>query len=231
MVENKTTWLITLPHAGGSTTVYKRWSKKITCNMLNIEYPGHWTRMKEPLIDSFSELAEDVLGIIRGNIPAKADIFLCGHSIGAIMSWYIAPLLCEEGFAVKGMFLSGSQNPGSFPEKSIIESTSDKEMLRLIGYKIEEHEEAINEQFMKTFLPILKNDMQVCKSFVCDNHFVDIDSVVLFGAEDIFTDIKEMENWKKYVKLVSMYEFPGEHLFIDNPNNIDRIIELINSMI
>lgn len=231
MLESNSAWLINLPHAGGSTTLFKRWNKKILCNILNIEYPGHWTRMEEPLIDTFDKLAEDVLSIINDMIPKQSVVYLFGHSIGAIMSWYISPILTQQGYNVKGLFLSASQNPGAFPEQAILQSNTDRDMLRLIEYKTAEHDEVINAQFMRTFLPILKNDIQVCKSFISDGHYVDVDSIVLYGDEDKFTDVKEMKKWEKYVRLVSMQEYHGTHLYLEDKENIEKITTFIDGII
>lgn len=230
-MNDKEIWLVTLPHAGGSSAVFKRWRKKIDCKMLNVEYPGHWTRMKEPMINTFEALSADVVNMIATRIPVGAKLILFGHSVGAIMAWYISPILINQGYDVVKLFLSGSQNPGSFPEKSILKSVTDSETLRLIGYKAEEHDDAINKQFMDTFFPILRNDMQVCKSFVCDEHFVNISSTVLYGIEDIFTDIDEMKKWEEYVLLDSIDAYPGEHLFIEDNGNIDSITDLINDTV
>ena len=71
MKEN--TWLITFPHAGGSSTIFKGWNKEIKCNVLNLDYPGHWTRMCEPLLDSFNELAMDAVKSIQNKIKTPAD--------------------------------------------------------------------------------------------------------------------------------------------------------------
>lgn len=224
-------WLVTLPHAGGSSAVFKRWKKKIDCNILNVEYPGHWTRMKEPMVGTFESLSTDVVNTIEKRIPAGAKLIIFGHSVGAIMAWHISPMLINMGYDVCKLFLSGSQNPGSFPEKSILKAMDDSDMLRLIGYKTEEHDSAINKQFMETFFPILRNDMEVCKSFICDGHFVDVNSTILYGTEDIFTNIVEMKKWEKYVMLDSMQAYPGEHLFIEDNDNVGNITALINDVI
>lgn len=227
-MEKKEIWLVTLPHAGGSSVVFKRWKKKVACNILNVEYPGHWTRMNEPMIDTFEQLADDVVNTIEKNIPYGAMILLFGHSVGAIISWYISPVLIDKGYNVCELFLSGSQCPGSFPEKSILKSVTDSQMLRMIGYKTEEHNEVINKQFMDIFFPILKNDLKVCKSFLCDGHFVGIRSYVLYGTEDIFTEFEEVRKWEDYVSLVSLNAYCGDHLFIDNIENFKGITDLIN---
>lgn len=227
----KNVWLITLPHAGGSSTLFKGWNKKINCNIVNVEYPGHWKRMREPLIQSFGELSEDVIRGITARIPSASTLYLYGHSLGAILAWYIAPLLIKKGFKVKKLFLSASQNPGAFPEKSILNSLTDESMLELIGYNAGEHDDDINKQFMNTFFPILKNDLLVCKSFECKENYVDIDADVYYGRQDIFTEVDEIEKWNKFVKIDKIMAFSGGHLFIEKHENADSITELINESI
>ena len=224
-------WLINIPHAGGSTAAFKKWNKKVNCNVLNIEYPGHWTRMNEPMIETFTQLAGDVINTIENNISKDSSLMIFGHSVGAIMAWYISPILMEKGYILRHLFLSASHNPGSFPEKSILMSVTDCDMLRLIGYKVEEHDVNFNNKFMKIFLPILKNDINVCKSFLCDDHYVDVSSTVLYGTDDIFTELDELQKWSKYVKLYKMQALPGEHLFIEEKSNIDIITDYINRII
>lgn len=230
MIKNNV-WLINLPHAGGSIITFKGWNKKVNCNVLNIEYPGHFTRMNEPLLHGFEELAKDVVLSIKNKVPINSILCLFGHSVGAIMAWYISPMLEEMGYYIERLFLSASQNPGDFPEKSILQSTSDNKIIKLVGYKTEEHSDEINRQFMETFFPILKNDMQVCKSFHNDGHYVNIDSIVLYGTEDVFTNIEAMKKWNQYVRLIEMKAYSGEHLFIQDHNNIDEITQMINQTI
>lgn len=231
MEKKDNVWLITLPHAGGSTALFRGWGKKINCKIMNIEYPGHWTRMKEQMLHTFDELVVDVLFNIINRLEVGDEVYIFGHSLGAIMAWQIAPKLLEKGIKVKGLILSASQNPGNFPEKVILEAITDEQLLKLVGYNALDNCESINEQFMRVFFPILKNDMEVCKSFKCDGHFVDIASIVCYGREDIFTDVNEMKKWSRYVRLNSMKEFPGEHLFIEEKDNIEVISMMINEMV
>lgn len=224
-------WLIMLPHAGGSINIFKRWNKNIDCNVLSIEYPGHWTRIKEPLINSFYDLAEEILKTIKRKIPKNSKIYLFGHSIGAIMSWHIASFLEKDGFSVKGLFLSGSQNPKAFPEKAIMEVSSDDHLLKLIGYNEEKYEKSINNHFFKILLPIIKNDLEVCKSFISKDYYLNIKSFVFYGLGDSFVDIKEVEKWENFVKVRAMYGFPGGHMFIENEENMLKITRVINNII
>lgn len=228
---NRNIWLITLPHAGGSTALYKGFRKKINCNILNIEYPGHWTRMNEPIINSYYELKNEVMSIVLNKIQTGEKVIIFGHSLGAILGWDIVPALLNNKIEVKALFLSGSQNPGSFPEKAILRAETDDQKLELIGFDSRENSKEINKQFMKTFFPILKNDIEVCKNFSCDNHYVDVDTLVLYGSNDRFTNVDEIIKWKKYTRIVFMKEFCGGHLFIEDKNNMDTIIEMLNRKI
>lgn len=229
-MKKKDVWLINLPHAGGSITTFKGWNKKINCNVLNIEYPGHWTRMNESLLNTFEELFEDVVKTIQKKIQSPAEICLFGHSLGAILAWSIIPALKKMGYEVKCIFLSASQSPNFFPENNIRNANTDIEKLKLIGYDVEEHSSDINDQFLKTFFPILDKDLQICKKFVSDNHYIDIDAYVLYGKEDSFVDIDKMVTWGNYVKLIAVYDFPGQHLYLEEKSNRDLLTDLINTV-
>ena len=230
-MEKKNIWLINLPHAGGSITTFKGWNKKIKCNVLNVEYPGHWTRMNESLLNTFEELAEDVVETIQRKIQSPAEISLFGHSLGAILAWSIIPTLQRKGYIVKCIFLSASQSPDFFPENNICNANTDIEKMKLIGYDMKEYSSDINEQFLKTFFPILDKDLLICKNFVSNNHYIDIDAYVLYGKEDSFIDLDKMMTWKKFVKLIAVYDFPGKHLYLEEKNNRDLLTDFINKIL
>lgn len=222
-------WLITLPHAGGSSTIFKGWSKELNCNVLNIEYPGHWTRMNEPLLNSFEELTADVMNSIQNDITPFSDIYLFGHSLGAILAWWITPLLQKQGYSVKYIFLSSSQSPDFFPERSILDANTDVEKFKFIDYDMKKYPESINNQFIKTFFPIIDMDLQICKSFVSDCHYVDVDAFVLYGKQDSLIDLDKVKTWNNYVNIISEYEFSGKHLYLEEKHNRELLLNIINT--
>lgn len=223
-------WLITLPHAGGSSNVFKKWTKKLNINLLNVEYPGHWARMNEPLVGNFEELVEDVQELVIRKIKSGEKVYIFGHSVGAIIAWQIAPFLMSKGRDVRMLFLSGSQNPGAFPEDNIVNAVTDEQILHIGGISVNEGD-SLNKKFVQTFLPILKNDLEVCKHFKCDYHKLNIDSVICYGEDDIYTKIEEIRGWKNFVNVVSIEKFSGEHLFVNDDSNIERIIRMLNKYI
>lgn len=223
-------WLITLPHAGGSIVTFKGWDRKVNCNVLNVEYPGHWTRMKEPLVNSFRELQEDVIDFIIKRIEKGSAALIYGHSMGAILAWQITPVLIQSGIDVEAVFISASQNPGDFPEKVMADAVTDDQILDLIGYK-KNSDTAIDDQFVKIFFPIIKNDFEICRNFICDGHYLNVPSIVCYGKNDIFTSLDKVKKWEGYTKLVAIIEYPGGHLFVEEKNNVEKITSLLNGVI
>lgn len=226
---DKRLWLITLPHAGGSSNLFKEWWKNLNCNVLNVEYPGHWTRLKEPLVSTFEELENDVFNSIASSIEVNSHVMIFGHSLGAILAWKIAERLCAYNIMVDGLFLSASQNPGAFPEETIANMHSDDEMLSLIGYHGDQS--ALNERVKKIFLPIVRNDLKICQECRLEHTYCDIEAVVFYGLDDPYTRKKEVENWGEYVKCCSIIGLDGDHFYLEKKENRKIIFEQINRYI
>lgn len=224
-------WLITLPHAGGSSNIFKGWDKNLNCNILNVEYPGHWTRLKEPLVATFKELEDDVINSILRSIEVNSHILIFGHSLGAIIAWKIAKRLCKNNIFVVGLFLSASQNPGSFPEEKITNLHSDDDVLELINYHNNTDDNALDGRVKKLFLPIIKNDLKICQECKLNYEYCNISSLIFYGLEDPFTNIDEVEKWNRYVKCDSIIGLPGKHFYFQQKENQRIIFEQINKFI
>ena len=133
--------LFTLPHAGGSSRSFTGWEENIRCRVVNIDYPGHWTLMREPLISTFEGLANYVINKVMSETDTKTKILFLGHSMGAIISWYISDYLIEHNRIIDTLFLSASHSPGDFPEEHIKRITNDEDIARLVDYNYSEHPE------------------------------------------------------------------------------------------
>ncbi len=147
------------------------------------------------------------------------------------MAWWITPILQEKGYTVKTIFLSASQSPNFFPEKNIIDANDEYKKLELIGYEKKDHSATINKQFLNNYFPILDKDLQICKTFTSCNHYVSVDSYILYGKEDDLIDLNKMITWKDYVKLISLQEFTGRHLYLVDKDNKILLISLINNIL
>ena len=223
--------LVTLPHAGGSTLAFKKWKRLISSRIVNIEYPGHWIRLREPLLFSFDDLAEDVMQEIKKNIGNATDIVMFGHSLGAILAWHIVEKIEQYDIKVRGLFLSGSQNPGSFPEPCILDADSDEKILDLIGYRAEKINDTNDMYFRRDILPIVCSDLEICKSYKATKIKKDVNSFVFYGLDDVFTKYNEILKWNEYTELNTIIGLNGGHLFFLDKSNSLLISTLINNYI
>jgi surfactin synthase thioesterase subunit len=132
---------------------------------------------------------------------------------------------------VEGLFLSASQNPGDFPEKNIFNSSSEDDMLELMGCRDEKYNIEIRKQFKKVFLPIITNDLMICRKCKFDKSYNDINSIILYGRDDKFTDVDKVKQWDKYVKSILVKGFKGDHFYLDDMENRNIILNLINDYI
>ena len=142
--------LVTLPHAGGTSLIYKNWDARVNCKVLNIDYPGHWTRKNEPFPDTFLDLEIDIYNYLLSKLDENNRILLFGHSMGAIFAWHIASKLIDNHFCVEGLFLSGSDSPFCFPKLNM-DIIHDDEVLELAGYDVIISKDVV----LKTAKPIL----------------------------------------------------------------------------
>lgn len=71
--------------AGGTAEFFNQLEDICTgkIDFVKLEYPGHGSRRKEKLCDTFQELAEDLYGQLKENYSGS-DYALLGYSMGSI---------------------------------------------------------------------------------------------------------------------------------------------------
>ncbi len=222
--------LVTLPHAGGTSMLYKNWDIRVNCDVLNIDYPGHWIRKSEPLADSISELEGDIYKYIIDRLNTNNRILLFGHSMGAILAWHMADRLSKAHIPIGGLFLSGSDSPFEFPKQGI-DNIKDEDLLKIVGYDVENSTENSTAQYKKMILPIIKHDLSIFHEFCYEDSYCDIESVVFYGLCDELTNYSDQLKWGRCTKTVSLIGLPGKHLFIKEKRNQSIIFNTINSFI
>lgn len=103
--------LITFPCAGGSANNFNKIIKRLDCDICNIEYSGHWKRCDERLYDSMRDCIGSLYSEIEEMVLRSDEIFLLGHSMGAIVAYEIAEMLLARGLSVKTLFLLACMPP------------------------------------------------------------------------------------------------------------------------
>lgn len=88
--------LITFPCAGGSANNFNKIIKNLDCKIYSMEYSGHWTRYEERAYDSMEDCIESLYSEIEEIVTETDEIFLLGHSMGAIVAYEIAVRLLDH---------------------------------------------------------------------------------------------------------------------------------------
>jgi surfactin synthase thioesterase subunit len=102
--------LVCFPHAGGGLSTYRGWPERLPVAEVGIvQLPGRGSRLREPLLESVSEAANDVAETIL-RLPAYPTVFF-GHDLGALMAFETARLLRVRAWPLLALFVSGRRAP------------------------------------------------------------------------------------------------------------------------
>lgn len=220
--------LFLLPHAGGSSTLFRRWERSINCEVIKLDYPGHWIRSKENLIKNFDLLVEDMTQIIMLKSNPTDRLYIFGHSLGAILSRHIAHKLVKEGYCIERLFISSSESPNCFPEESIKNIINDEDLLGLIGIDVASK----NEESYMGIISILKNDLELCKSYNYNTcPYQSIKSTIMWGNTDWMLQEKNIKKWDSFLNVTDFICLKGDHFYLTEAKNIEIISDYINSIL
>ena len=100
-----------LASAGAQASMYSDLKKAMgkAGEIIPIEYPGHGTRMSEPLIGSMKDLVSWCEEDIKKQLKDKSEPFmLLGHSMGSIICYQLENLFKSEGYNLKKLLFEYS---------------------------------------------------------------------------------------------------------------------------
>src|SRR6267154_4769985 len=88
--------LYCLPYAGASAGIFRSWLELLPpdIDIWGVEYPGHGTRISEPLIDRIERLAEPLADAVAAETGMPYAFF--GHSMGSLVAFEICHKLTER---------------------------------------------------------------------------------------------------------------------------------------
>ena len=103
--------LICFPCAGGNAKSFAKLIRGIHCFAICAEYSGHWSRYEEPLYYSMEDCIQYQMQELREKITLQDEIFLLGHSMGALIAFELGKNLLNAGYKVKGLYLLACMPP------------------------------------------------------------------------------------------------------------------------
>lgn len=222
--------LITFPCAGGSANNFNKIIKNLDCKIYSMEYSGHWTRYEERMYASMEDCIESLYSEIEEIVTETDEIFLLGHSMGAIVAYEIAVRLLKHGFIVKTLFLLSCMPPDEMDYRKITFENNDgiKKFLneiRQIPFKVLD-----SEFFERELLPSIRNDFSILSNYetmLMLSEKIDARIICISGVHDPL--VQRMSGWQRYTSnICSCVECEGAHFFLDDSLNISKIRDVIS---
>lgn len=216
---NYTQMVFCFHHAGGSASVYRKWTlKKEKMNFVCVELPGKGTRRKEKFVENFSDLVEPLSeSIIKA--AGNRNILFFGHSMGAAIAFYTADYMKHKyGKCPQKIIVAGRQAPNEENVTEFKTYMDDNALVKeLIRYHATPKEVLENEELLNFILPEIRRDYKLNESFIYRGECLDIPLILHAGKKDKEADSTVMRRWSGVTnKEVFIREFDGDHFFVLN---------------
>jgi surfactin synthase thioesterase subunit len=144
--------LLVLPHAGGSAHGYLRWAPLLApdVGLLIGQYPGRGARYKEPLPSTMDELVHPILR----HLPADCtELYVLGHSMGAMVAFEVVRQMEAAGRQVRGLIASSCRAPHlTDPDGTHPRRMTDDELVALLRQRGGTPEEILGHPDMRTMV-------------------------------------------------------------------------------
>jgi medium-chain acyl-[acyl-carrier-protein] hydrolase len=211
--------LICFPHAGGTAWSFSHWSKFLptSLELFGVQLPGHGSRVRESPIDAFGV----VVGQLRNAIPpalTKPYAFF-GHSMGALIAFELARRLHLEGLPPPAhLFVSGRRAPQfsgvELPDPAAPDDMLIDAVLRLGGTS---PDVLTNQDLMELFLPVLRADLAVCRTYeYITGDPLPCEITAFGGKEDEEGEEEFLNGWQVHSSRGSkIVRFEGDHFYLN----------------
>lgn len=222
--------LFCFPYAGGSATIFRKWSDNLPENIeiCAIQLPGRGSRMREKPHTQINDLINDLHSAIASTLAEKPFVFL-GHSMGALLAFELCHLLEKQP---EHLIVSGHRAPQEPATYTPIYKLSDQEFLEELKDLGGMQKQILdNKELMDMLIPILRADFSVCDTYQYRNRTrLDCNITAMGGIQDSRTTKENLALWKKQTtNLFSLSMLPGEHFFIHSHENL--YFEVVNRIL
>lgn len=224
--------LFCFPYAGGSASVYQKWSEKLSDNIkvIPVELPGRGIKFNEKLETNFDNIIDILYSELISQIDEKSLYAFWGHSMGSIIEFFLTQRLMKDNKKLPVHIFFSGQVPPQYMVKEYYYQLPDDDFLKYLdslgGMPCEI---MYNQELRRIFLPIIRSDMIAINSAELKDSFLKmpVNITILYGDNDISTDNGVMNKWCNLCsKNCELEEFSGDHFFINQyENDIISLIE------
>lgn len=226
-----------MPPAGSSASIYANWKKTIDSriNVVPIDYPGHGSKMNEPLLKDSNYLANKISKYISEYSDLPYIIF--GHSLGGALIWKVLPNLYHCHVIDKLMFIVISGRPINKGMQHLQYHTppSDEQILfHLKRYGNFPNEILYNSDALAFFLHIIRHDFEISNQLIKESiEKTNIPLAVFYGKHDPdIVDVDMMYEWEQYTEQwLGCTSFNGGHFYFINHEEREKLLKKLTFMV
>jgi medium-chain acyl-[acyl-carrier-protein] hydrolase len=210
--------LYCLPHAGGTARIFHPWRKLLRTDIeiRTLEYPGHGSRLGEPLLGTIEEMARSAADQLTQDQGVPYALF--GHSMGSLVAFETCRVLASRGAAMPSLLIAcGHNGPRVLRAAPPVHNSSHDTFvahLRTLGAT---PPDVFNTpDLLELMLPILRSDFRACETYsAAERPPIPLPIAVYGGLGDKDTSRNALLAWQEETSgpcVVRM--FPGGHFFI-----------------
>jgi surfactin synthase thioesterase subunit len=212
--------LYCLPHAGGAAGTFRSWRQHLSpdIEICAVEYPGHGSRLGEPLLHTIEEVAHSVADVVATGSSLPYALF--GHSMGSLVAFETCQVLAARRAEMPRLLIaSGHRAPWAPRSTPPMGQASHAEFIaHLCELGATPPEVFRSPDLLELVLPILRADFRACETYrPRDRPKLHINIAAYGGLGDADTSRDELLGWQRETSgdcVVRM--FPGDHFFVND---------------
>jgi medium-chain acyl-[acyl-carrier-protein] hydrolase len=233
-VEHPRMRLFCLPYAGGRAGAYREWPDALPddVEICAVQLPGRGARLAEPSLRSLDHVVDELAAAIAPLLSRPFMLF--GHSMGALMAYALARVLCVPGGSGPShLMVSGCPAPrlvgaAHRPLHALPDEDLMVELGRLNGTP---HEVLQNPAMMRMALPVIRADLEVFETWRCpQTQPLPIPIAAFAGRDDPRAPLGAVAGWHDETRAgYTVHELPGDHFFLHSAH--DMLLRLVAGIV
>lgn len=210
--------LFCFPYSGAAASIFYSWSNMLpdSIEVCPVQYPGHGTRIGEPLVLDLEELVENAVDALLPFLDKPFAFF--GHSMGALIAFEFTRKLRNQGQEKPVyLFVSGHNAPQLPDEQEQLHKLPENEFIERVRKLNGTPEDVLqNDELRELVIPILRADFQVSETYKYTiEPPLECPICACGGLEDPYTNREGLEAWKEQTSSHATTRlFPGDHFYL-----------------
>jgi len=213
--------LICLPHAGGGTAYYHRWSRYVPpeVELLPVRLPAREARLDRPPLADVDAVVANLRTVLAPLLDRP--LALLGTSMGALIAFELARCLEGEGQPLAQLVVAASPAPQCWSFDIREDELSDKELLDVVHqrYGGPAPEDILSSDGAELLLRPLRADLRMIGRYrYRPGPSLGCPVLALMGSEDSTVAPADVSAWREQTSgRFAMRTVSGDHFFIASP--------------